>query len=395
METYIHRNQETEILQLIQNFPAVAILGPRQSGKSTLARHILENFPTAIFLDLENPEDRQKLAAPELFFSSDEDRLICLDEIQRIPELFPLLRSVIDRNGRNGQFLILGSASRDLIRQSSESLAGRIIFVELSPFQLSELQISDYWEYWLKGGFPRSYLANEPGLSYKWRQSFISTFLERDLRQLGFNIPPETMHRLWSMCANRQGQLVNLSQIGGSLGVSHTTVRTYIDLLKETFMVRVLQPLETNLNKRLVKSPKIYLRDTGILHTLLSIKNKEDLLGHYILGASWESLVIENLLNSVPDHPAGFYRTAGGAELDLVLQSGKGKIAVECKASAVPKPERGFYQAIEDLDISEAWIVAPVNMRYPLNEKVFVMSLAEAVHELRNLYDQSPNHPII
>ena len=338
MDTYIHRYQETEILQLIQNFPAIAILGPRQCGKSTLARHILNNFPTAIFLDLENPEDRQKLAAPELFFSGNENRLVCLDEIQRIPELFPLLRSVIDRNGRNGQFLILGSASRDLIRQSSESLAGRIIFVELSPFQLSELQIDDYWDYWLNGGFPRSYLASEPGLSYKWRQSFISTFLERDLRQLGFNMPPETMHRLWSMCANRQGQLVNLSKIGGSLGVSHTTVRTYIDLLKETFMVRVLQPLEANLNKRLVRSPKIYLRDTGILHTLLSIKSKEDLLGHYILGASWESLVIENLLNCVPDQPAGFYRTAGGAELDLVLQSGKRKIAVECKASAVPKP---------------------------------------------------------
>jgi len=385
METYIHRNQEAEILQLVQNFPAVAILGPRQCGKSTLARHILENFPTAIFLDLENPEDRQKLSAPELFFSGNENRLVCLDEIQRIPELFPLLRSVIDRNGKNGQFLILGSASRDLIRQSSESLAGRIIFVELSPFQLSELQIDDYWDYWLKGGFPRSYLAAEPALSFKWRQSFISTFLERDLRQLGFNMPPETMHRLWSMCANRQGQLVNLSQIGGSLGVSHTTVRTYIDLLKETFMVRVLQPLEANLNKRLVKSPKIYLRDTGILHTLLSIKNKEDLLGHYILGASWESLVIENLLNCVPDQPAGFYRTAGGAELDLVLQSGKRRIAIECKASAVPKPERGFYQALEDLDVSEAWIVAPVNMRYPLKENVFVMSLAEAVNELKNL----------
>jgi uncharacterized protein len=385
MESYIPRNQEAEVLQLIQNFPAVAILGPRQCGKSTLARHILENFPTALFLDLENPEDRQKLASPELFFSGNENRLVCLDEIQRVPELFPLLRSVIDRSGRNGQFLILGSASQDLIRQSSESLAGRIIFVELSPFQLSELQIHDYWEYWLKGGFPRSYLAKEPGLSFKWRQSFISTFLERDLRLLGFNMPPDTMHRLWSMCANRQGQLVNLSQIGGSLGVSHTTVRTYIDLLKETFMVRVLQPFEANLNKRLVKSPKIYLRDTGILHTLLSIKNKEDLLGHYILGASWESLVIENLLNSIPDQTAGFYRTAGGAELDLVIQSGKRKIAVECKASTVPKPERGFYQALEDLDISEAWIIAPVNMRYPLKENVFVMPLVEAVNELKDL----------
>jgi len=382
METYVHRYQETEILQLLQNFPAVAILGPRQCGKSTLARHILKNYPAALFLDLENPEDRQKLTAPELFFSGNERRLICLDEIQRMPELFPLLRSVIDRNERNGQFLILGSASRELIRQSSESLAGRIIFVELTPFQISELQMNNYWDYWMKGGFPRSYLAADPDLSYKWRQSFISTFLERDMRQLGFNIPPESMHRLWSMCANRQGQLANLSQIGGSLGVSHTTVRTYIDLLKETFMIRVLPPLEANLNKRLVKSPKLYLRDTGILHTLLSIRNKEDLLGHYILGASWESLVIENILNCLPDQTSGFYRTAGGAELDLVLQFGKRKIAVECKASLAPKPERGFYQAIEDLNIDEAWIVAPVKMRYPLKENVFVLPLQEAVEEL-------------
>jgi hypothetical protein len=384
MDQYIPRKQEAEILDLLKNFPAVAILGPRQCGKSTLARHILANFHGALYLDLENPEDRQKLSAPELFFSGNENRLICLDEIQRIPELFPLLRSVIDRNGKNWQFLILGSASRDLIRQSSESLAGRIIFVELSPFQLDELNVTDYWDYWLKGGFPRSYLAMDHALSYKWRQSFISTFLERDLRQLGFNIPPESMHRLWSMCANRQGQLVNLSQIGGSLGVSHTTVRTYIDLLKETFMIRVLMPLEANLNKRLVKSPKIYLRDTGILHALLSIRRKEDLLGHYILGASWESLVIENILNGLPDQPAGFYRTAGGAEIDLIIQSGKRKIAIECKATAVPKPDRGFYQAMEDLNLNEGWIIAPVNMRYPLNEKIMVMPLAEAIIELKN-----------
>jgi hypothetical protein len=385
METYIPRKQEAEILQLLQNFPAVAILGPRQCGKSTLAKYLLNNFPSAIFLDLENPEDRQKLTAPELFFSGNENRLICLDEIQRIPGLFPLLRSVIDRNGKNGQFLILGSASRDLIRQSAESLAGRIIFVELSPFQSSELNMRDYWDYWLKGGFPRSFLASDHALSYKWRQSFISTFLERDLRQLGFNIPPESMHRLWSMCANRQGQLVNLSQIGGSLGVSHTTVRTYIDLLKETFMIRLLMPLEANLNKRLVKSPKIYLRDTGILHALLSIKSKEDLLGHYILGASWESLVIENILNGLPDQPAGFYRTVGGAEIDLIIQSGKRKIAIECKATAVPKPDRGFYQAMEDMDLNEGWIIAPVNMCYPMNEKIMVMPLAEAVIELEKI----------
>lgn len=385
MNNYIRRAKEGEILKLIRNFPAVAILGPRQCGKSTLARHILNDFPTALFLDLENPEDRQKLAAPELFFSGIEDRLICLDEIQRLPELFPLLRSVIDRSGRNGQFLILGSASRDLIKQSSESLAGRIVFVELSPFLLSELNNNVYWDYWLKGGFPRSYLSEDHDLSYKWRLSFISTFLERDLRLLGFDLSPEMMRRMWSMCAHRQGQLINLSQIGNSLGISHTTVRKYLDLLKETFMVRILPPFEANLNKRLVKSPKIYLRDTGILHTLLSIKSKDDLLGHYILGASWESMVIENLLACVPDQVAGFYRTARGAEIDLVIQFREKRIAIECKASAVPKPERGLYQAMADLDVDEAWIVAPVTMNYPLNEKVIVKPLMNAVRDIQDL----------
>ena len=320
-----------------------------------------------------------------MFFSGHENRLICLDRNPAHTRLLPLLRSVIDRNERNGQFLILGSASRDLIRQSSESLAGRIIFVELFPF--SAIRTANFRLLGLlaERRFPRSYLASDHALSFKWRQSFISTFLERDLRQLGFNIPPRCLHRLWTMCANRQGQLVNLSQIGGSLGVSHTTVRTYIDLLKETFMIRILPPLETNLNKRLVKSPKIYLRDTGILHTLLSIKSKEDLLGHYIMGASWESLVIENILNCIPDQTAGLTEPPGGAELDLVFQSGKRKIAVECKASAVPKPERGFYQALEDLNISEAWVIAPVNMVYPLRENVFVMPLVEAVNKLTEL----------
>lgn len=380
MNNYIKRDKEMKISRLIDNFPSIAILGPRQCGKSTLARQLLQSIPKSVYLDLENQEDRQKLAAPELFFSGDDERLVCLDEMQRVPELFPLLRSVIDRRNRNRQFLILGSASRDLIRQSSESLAGRIVYVELNPFQFMEINHSDIWNYWLRGGFPMSYLARDQELSYIWRTSFISTFLERDLRQLGFNIPPETMRRLWTMCANLHGQMVNLSQIGSSLGVSHTTVRTYIDLLKETFMIRLLQPFETNLNKRLIRSPKIYLRDTGILHALLSVKNKEDLLGHPILGASWEGMVIENLLNVIPDIPAGFYRTAGGAEIDLIIQLGKRKIAVECKASAVPQPGKGFYQGMEDLGIEEGWIIAPVDMKYPLKKNVYVMPLIEAIN---------------
>jgi predicted AAA+ superfamily ATPase len=289
---------------------------------------------------------------------------------------------VIDRNGENGQFLILGSASRDLIRQSSESLAGRIVFVELAPLLLTEAG-SNLSGYWLKGGFPRSLLARDETMSLRWRQSFISTFLERDLAAIGFNIPPHTMHRLWTMCANMQAQLINLSQFGGSLGISHTTVRKYLDLLKETFMIRILPPVESNSNKRLVRSPKIYLRDSGILHALLNIGTMDGLLGHPVAGSSWEGLVIENIMQITGDGDAGFYRTAGGAELDLVINHNGQRIAIECKASTTPTPGRGFYQAMEDLKIGEAWIIAPVNASYPLKPNVTVMSPESAVALLK------------
>ena len=363
------------------NFPAVAILGPRQCGKSTLARHLVKGRKDTIYLDLEKPSDRNKLSDPEIFFQFNKDKLICLDEIQRSPEIFSVMRSTIDENARNGQFLILGSASRELIRQSSESLAGRIIFTNLAPFSLSEIKSTrEYsnsllFEYWNRGGFPRSFLAKNDELSITWRQSFINTFLERDVLQLDPKISPNIIMRLWKMCAHSQGQILNTSTLGASLGITHTTVRKYLNLLKGTYMLRELPPYSANIKKRLIKSPKIYIRDTGILHALLNLETFDDILSHPLFGPSWETLVIENVLNKYSDWDSSFFRTSNGNEIDLILEKGNKKIAIECKAASAPKVSRGFYQAIKDIGISSAWVIAPVELTYPLKENVFVTSL--------------------
>jgi len=381
MKNFIHRSVTDQIIQLLNHFPAVAILGPRQSGKSTLAKHLIKENPDIFYLDLEKISDRNRLSDPEMFFKLNKNKLICMDEIQKLPEIFSVLRSVIDENDKNSQFLILGSASRDLIRQSSETLAGRIIYVELSPFMFSELEQTGATEenrlfkYWGRGGFPRSYLAEDEQLSFTWRQSFINTFLERDIPQFGFNIPPETMMRLWKMCSHSQGQVLNASRFGGSLGLSHTTVKKYLDLLKGTYMIRIIPPFYVNLKKRLVKSPKVYIRDTGILHTLLNINTMDDLSGHPVFGSSWETMVIENVLNRYSDWESGFFRTSNGIEIDLILEKGNRRIAIECKASTAPKVTQGFYSALEYLKIQEAWIIAPVDDTFPLKENVFVTSL--------------------
>ena len=356
--------------------PAVALLGPRQCGKSTLAKHIIKQMDNAIYLDLERTSERNKLRDPEAFFSLNKGGLICLDEIQRVPELFPALRSVLDEEERNGQLFMLGSASRDLIQQSSETLAGRISYLELTPFQLDEVGQESLWELWLKGGFPRSFLEAVE-VSYEWRQDFIRTFLERDIPQLGFRIPARSMERLWRMCAHGHGQTLNASKIGASLGVSHHTVRSYIDILAETFLMRILPPYESNLKKRLVKSPKIYIRDTGLLHALLDIRTQNDLLGHPVYGASWEGFVLESIISSTPDWRHSFYRTATGVELDLILEKGLRTIAIECKVATAPKPTKGFWQAINDLSITEAYMVAPIDDAYPIERGVMVASVAE------------------
>jgi hypothetical protein len=291
------------------------------------------------------------------------------------------LRSIIDRENRNGQFLLLGSASRDLLRQSSETLAGRLVYHELTPFLLREIEKESLFSLHLRGGFPRSFLAMDDEMSFLWRKSFISTFLERDLSMMGFGYPPETMRKLWIMCAHQQGQVSNLSMLGQSLGVSHTMVRSYLDLLKDTFMVRILSPFRSNISRRLVKTPKIYLRDTGILHALLNIRNYEDLLSHPVFGASWETMVIEQILAGW-DGDFGFYRTSSGAEIDLLLEKNGNITEIECKASTTPTIGKGFYSSLDDLKINSAIVIAPVKESFPLNKDIMVMNLREAIQTL-------------
>jgi len=378
---YIQRNIEPELRECLLDFPAVAVLGPRQCGKTTLARRIIADWSNALYLDLEKPADLAKLQEPELFFAQHDDKLICLDEVQRLPEIFTLLRTIIDSQNRNRQFLFLGSASRDLIRQSSETLAGRIAYLELTPLLYSEIKKSgktiSLQNLWLRGGFPDSLLSRTGKASRRWRDNFIRTFLERDIPQLGFRIPAPTLRRVWQMSAHTQGQLLNSSQFGSALGVSHTTFRSYIDLLAETYMLRILPPYAANLKKRLIKSPKVYLRDTGILHSLLAIDTFDDLLGHPNFGASWETLAMETIIAAFPDWEPFFYRTAAGTELDLILVRGNRKMAFEFKASATPHVTKGFWNGLKDLNIEWAWIIAPIDDGYPLRDNVKVCPLSE------------------
>lgn len=386
----IQRQLETAVLAWLKRFPAVALLGPRQCGKSTLAEALMRRFRRSVYLDLEKPSDRAKLQDAESFFSLHKNDLVCLDEIQRLPEIFPLLRGVLDQGKRNGQLLILGSASRDLIRQSSETLAGRIGYLELTPFLLSETLEAPRVgnplnRLWLRGGYPRSFLARNDRDSFDWRGEFIRTFLERDIPQLGFSISTEALRRFWMMCAHSHAQTWNLSSWGQSIGVSHTTARTYLNLLTQTFVVRTLKPHARNLKKRLIKSPKVYLRDSGILHTLLDIRTFDDLLGHPIYGASWEGFVIENLLaNFGSEWRAGFYRTAAGNELDLIFERGNRRVAIECKASKSPQVSSGFWLSLKELNIERAWVVAPVDEPYPLSKNVWVSPL-DALLKDKNL----------
>ena len=385
----VPRQLNALLKRYLESFKAVAILGPRQSGKSTLAKEILETFPDSIYLDLENPADRIKLMEPVLFFKSISAGIICIDEIQLMPQLFSSLRGIIDQNKRPGQFLILGSASRDLIRQSSETLAGRIVYMELTPFLFVELGLNsdNVLQYVSKGGFPDSFLSTDEELSFVWRRSFVSTFLERDIAQLGFSYPPETMRRLWSFIAHSQGQMVNLSEFGQLLGISHTTVRKYIDLLVATYMVRILPPFETNLKKRLAKTPRIYIRDSGILHSLLNIRDLNTLFSHPVLGISWETMVIENILGTVDCDKAGFYRTTNGAEIDLIIERNGVRVGIECKSSLTPSVERGMYSCMEDLKLKEAFVVAPVSSSYHLKENIRVMPVHEMLIELRRIFN--------
>lgn len=363
----------------LNHFPVTAILGPRQCGKSTLAKHIISELDTeAVYLDLERPSDLQKLEDAEWFLSSQKGKLVCIDEIQREPELFPVLRSIVDEHKVNGQFLILGSASRDLIRQSSESLAGRIIYKKLTPFLWDEIRSkTTLEEYMVKGGFPRSVLADDT-VSMEWRESFITTFLERDLLQFaGFS--PVSMRRLWQMLAHSNGQTANYSALGSSLGISHTSVKKYIDLLEGTFMVRQLRPFGGNTKKRLIKSPKVYITDSGLTTALLKLRSFEEAAGHPAFGSLWESVVIENVAGHYPKLELSFYRTNHGNEIDLLISDGISTIAIECKSTLSPNLSRGNYSAIEDITPAKTFVVIPAENGYPYKENIDVVSLSELI----------------
>ncbi|MEN0004230.1 MAG: ATP-binding protein [Bacteroidota bacterium] len=359
MKTYYHRILESTIRTSLSRNPVTAVLGPRQCGKSTLVQHIINDFPDAVYLDLERPSDLAKLEEAEWFLQLQQGKLVCLDEIQRVPELFPLLRSLVDEAGRNGMYLILGSASRELLQQSSESLAGRISFKQLTPFLWSEVNtLVSLEDYLSKGGFPRSLLAEEDA-SFEWRLDFITTFLERDLLQFaGFT--PSTMRRLWQMLAHSNGQTANFSALGKALGVSNTTIRNYIELLEGTFLGVLFSPYAVNTKKRLIKSPKVYLSDAGILLALLRLKNFEQAIGHPVFGSLWETIVLSNLWGHFPSLDIYFYRTNHGNEIDFLLSDGVKMIAIECKASKTPKLSKGTYNAIEDVQPDATYLVAPI-----------------------------------
>lgn len=367
-------------------FPAVAILGPRQAGKTTLALELSKRAAKPVtYLDLERDSDRARLEHAELFLESQRGRLLILDEVQRRPELFPLLRSEIDLRRRAGegagQFLVLGSASRDLLRQSSESLAGRIAYHELAPFSLLELgNTNEVRErLWLRGGFPPSFLAASDELSFRWRGEFVSTYLERDLPQLGARLPAELVRRFWSMLSFSQGDLLNAARLAASLGVSGQTVRRYLDVLTDLYLVRQLQPWSGNEKKRLVKSPKVYVRDSGLVHRLTNLADHDTLLGHSLCGASWEGFAIEQLLAHLPDTwRASFYRTAAGAEIDLVLEGpGDRRIAIEVKRTSTPSVSRGFRSGAEDIGATERFYVIPQGEAYPIGAGTTALGLGE------------------
>jgi len=364
----------------LEQFPAVALLGPRQAGKTTLARSITAGRAGSLYLDLERPSDLAKLADPELFLSRYADHLVVLDEIQRRPELFSVLRALIDDNRHPGRFLLLGSASPQLLQQASESLAGRISFHELSPFDVSEVQptFAELPSFWLRGGYPLSWLAKTDEASAAWRESFIATHLERDIPAFGIRVPSTTLRRFWQMLAHLHGQMWNASRLASGFGVSAPTVQHYLDILEATYMVRRLQPLHANLSKRLVKSPKIYLRDSGLLHALLGLRSLEDLAGHPVVGASWEGWVLEQIAQLLPSPwQLSFYRTAAGAELDIVAERGNKKIGFEIKFSSAPTLTKGFWSAVDDLALERVYVIAPVETGYPLGQNVDVIPAIE------------------
>ncbi len=377
---YLSRAAEKDITRLADQFPAVAIIGPRQVGKTSLARHLAALWPQpSVYLDLENPADLNKLKDPGLFLEPLQQQTVILDEIQRVPALFPVLRGLIDRYRVPKRFILLGSASPDLIRDVSESLAGRIAYYELAPLSYAEVApLVDYRTHWLRGGFPESLLVAEEQRSTDWRDNFIQSYLERDLPLLGLSANPVLTRRLWTMLAHWNGNMLNLETLGNSLGITAPTVRRYIDFFESAYLIRRIQPWFVNIPKRLVKSPKIYIRDTGILHALLAIGNWEQLQGHPAVGASWEAYIAQEIANRLPPrHELCFYRTQDGTEADLVIiKAGIPDILVEIKYNSTPTVTKSMHIAATDLRTRRNVVVAPVAENYPLRDGFEVLSHA-------------------
>ncbi|MEX2437720.1 MAG: ATP-binding protein [Candidatus Babeliales bacterium] len=365
-----------EIHRQLRIQPVCGILGPRQVGKSTLAREYADTYypGEAHFIDLEDPTDLERLVNPMLTLSAIQEKLIVIDEIQMRPGLFSILRVLVDRSNTQ-KFLILGSASRDLLQQSSETLAGRIGYIELCPFSLFEVSNSD--QLWLRGGFPRSYLAGDNADSFAWRKNYITTFLERDIPALGFNVPPARLRRFWLMLAHYHGQIFNASEIGRSLGVSDHTAKNYLDILSGALMIRILNPWFENVKKRQIKRPKIYFRDSGILHSLIGIKNRNELYVHPRLGASWEGFALEEVIRvySATVEECYFWGTASGAELDLLIVKDGKKIGFECKYTDHPRITKSMYTSLEDLDLDMVVLLYPGEKVFPLAENIWVYGL--------------------
>ncbi|HJX31168.1 MAG TPA: ATP-binding protein [Thermodesulfobacteriota bacterium] len=384
LHSYIPRLRESDIKASLEEVPVTAILGPRQCGKTTLARHIAANRApdNVIHLDLERAADQRKIVDAEWFLSRQAGKLVILDEIQRSPGLFMTLRVLADDPDHRYSFLVLGSASPELLRQSSESLAGRIRYHELTPLLWQECAaagMKDRERHWVRGGFPGSLLATSETSSTAWRESFSRTFLEKDVVYLGVGASPEMLGRLWRMLAHQHGQLLNTARLGQALGVSHTTARKYIGILTQNFMVRVLEPFKVNLGKRLVKSPKVYLRDTGVLHSLLEIEGMDDLLGHPVVGASWEGWCIEQICAALPGWRASFVRTSNGEEVDLLMERGRQRLAFEFKASTAPQLTRGCATMLRDTAPDHAWVVCPIAKGWDLRDNVTVASIDEVL----------------
>ncbi len=384
----IPRSLESRIVRALKTMPVVAILGPRQAGKTTLALEIANNKSDkeVAWLDLERDSDLAKLAEPEDYLKRFDNKTLIIDEVQRKPDLFRALRSLVDARKRAGEkaghFLLLGSASRDLIQHSTETLAGRIRYLELTPFSIPELYSSDPQGFdvdklWLRGGFPDSYLAGDDDESWDWRSDFIASYVERDIPLMGPRVPATRMKRFWNMLAHWHGQQTNMSSLGKSMEVDHKTIRSYLDILTDFYMVRQFPPWSGNTRKRLVKSPKVYIRDSGMLHRLLNIPDHETLLGHPVLGASWEGFILESIVSNLSSKwRYSYYRTSSQTEIDLALEGPKQEIiAIEIKRSSAPKVTRGFHLACEDIQATRKIAIYSGQERFPLTDDTEAMNL--------------------